>query len=397
MRKDKLSELFYFLPKSKFKAGDGLQKGKYPFYTSSEIQSKYLDKFQHESECLVFGTGGKANVHFTTSRFATSADCITISPKPKANIDARYVFQFFKGNMQVLENGFKGAGLKHISKAYLSDIQIPVLEEINDQKRIAHLLGKTEGLIARRKQHLQQLDDLLKSVFLEMFGPAASDFANWPVVEIKDLTAKQKGSMRTGPFGSNLLHSEFSSEGDVAVLGIDNAVQNCFAWGERRFISFDKYRELESYRISPEDVIITIMGTTGRSAVIPDNIPLAINTKHLAAITLNRKIANPVFLSYSIHSNPFIVNQFRNKNRGAIMSGLNLGIIKEVKLKRPPIDLQNQFAAIVEKVESIKSRYKQSLADLETLYGALSQKAFKGELDLSRVPLPDEDAVTCPH
>jgi len=390
MNRDKLINLFDFLPKSKIKAGDGQEKGKYPFYTSSENQTKYLDEFQYGPGCLVFGTGGKASVHFTTSRFATSADCITISPKPKTNIDAGYVFQFFKGNMQVLESGFKGAGLKHISKAYLSDIQIPHPEEIDDQKHIAHLLGKVEGLIAQRKQHLQQLDDLLKSVFLELFGPQVSEFADWPMVEIKELAAKQKGSMRTGPFGSNLLHSEFSSAGDVAVLGIDNAVQNLFVWGERRFISFKKYQELESYRIYPGDVIITIMGTIGRSAVIPEDIPLAINTKHLAAITLNKEIANPIFLSYSIHSNPFILNQFKNKNRGVIMNGLNLGIIKETKLKHPPVTLQNQFAAIVEKVESIKSCYKQNLTELETLYGALSQKAFKGELDLTRVPLPFE-------
>ncbi|MBN1929770.1 MAG: type I restriction endonuclease [Chlorobiaceae bacterium] len=58
----------------------------------------------------------------------------------------------------------------------------------------------------------------------------------------------------------------------------------------------------------------------------------------------------------------------------------------------PPLDLQNQFANIVEKVESIKSRYQQSLTDLETLYSALSQKAFKGELDLSSVLVPQDDA-----
>ncbi|MGE3535797.1 MAG: restriction endonuclease subunit S [Candidatus Tectimicrobiota bacterium] len=196
--------------------------------------------------------------------------------------------------------------------------------------------------------------------------------------------------MRTGPFGSNLLHSEFTIEGDVAVLGIDNAVQNRFAWGERRFITNEKYRELESYRIYPGDVIVTIMGTIGRSAVIPDDIPIAINTKHLAAITLNKKIANPLFVSYSIHSSPFILNQFKSKNRGAIMSGLNLGLIKETKLKRPPIELQDRFAAIHKKIDEVKARYQQSLADLENLYAALSQKAFKGELDLSRVPLPTE-------
>ena len=75
---------------------------------------------------------------------------------------------------------------------------------------------------------------------------------------------------------------------------------------------------------------------------------------------------------------------------GKTTSGLNTISSKNVKetiAVVPPLSLQNQFAAIAEKTEGIKSRYQQSLADLEALYGALSQKAFKGELDLSRVPL----------
>ena len=285
-----------------------------------------------------------------------------------------------------------GGSLLRASPSQVAKIEIP-FPPLDDQKRIAHLLGKVEGLISRRKQHLQQLEELLKSVFLEMFSPHSSGYEDWQLVEIKDLAAKHKGAMRTGPFGSNLLHGEFATEGDVAVLGIDNAVQNRFAWGERRFITNGKFAELQSYRIFPGDVIVTIMGTIGRSAVIPDDIPVAINTKHLAAITLNKEIANPLFISYSIHSSPFILNQFRSKNRGAIMSGLNLGLIKGTKLKRPPIELQNQFAAIHTKIDEIKSRYQQSLTDLESLYGALSQKAFKGELDLSRVVLPFESTM----
>ena len=72
------------------------------------------------------------------------------------------------------------------------------------------------------------------------------------------------------------------------------------------------------------------------------------------------------------------------------MSGLNLGLIKETKIKRAPIDLQNRFAEIHKSVDQLKSRYQQSFTDLEILYGALSQQAFKGELDLSRVPLPTQ-------
>jgi len=272
-----------------------------------------------------------------------------------------------------------GSTMKHVVKGDFERHKIP-LPSINDQIRIADILSRAESLIARRKESIRLLDEYVKSMFLEMFGPSAKDFKLWPIVEIKDLAAKHKGSMRTGPFGSNLLHSEFTETGDVAVLGIDNAVQNVFAWKVKRFISIKKYSELQSYRIFPEDVIITIMGTTGRSAVVPMDIPLAINTKHLAAITLDKEKANPYFLSYSIHSNPYIVNQLTRRNRGAIMNGLNLGLIKETKIHQPPIEFQNDFALIIKKIEAIKSRYKESLSELENLYGSLSQRAFRGEI-----------------
>lgn len=310
---------------------------------------------------------------------------------PKAPMDPSYLLHAVLSLKETIVRKGSGATVKGITQEELYDLEI-FFPPLDDQIRIAHLLGKVEGLIVQRKQHLQQLDDLIKSVFLEMFGPSCQGYDAWPLVEIRDLAANHKGAMRTGPFGSNLLHSEFTAEGDVAVLGIDNAVQNRFAWGERRFISNEKYQELENYRVSPGDVIVTIMGTIGRSAVVPDDVPLAVNTKHLAAITLNREVANPLFLSYSIHSSPFILNQFRSKNRGAIMSGLNLGLIKETKLKRPPIELQEKFAETHTRVDELKAMYQYSLTDLETLYSALSQQAFKGELDLSRVPLPDEQA-----
>ncbi|WP_432668656.1 restriction endonuclease subunit S [Pseudomonas umsongensis] len=298
-----------------------------------------------------------------------------------------YVNHYLKSpsGRKSLRNCVKGI---HLYPKDVARISVP-LPPLDDQIRIAHLLGEVEKLIEQRKLNLQQLNELLKSIFLEMFSPQAYGYASWPIVEIRELAEKQKGSMRTGPFGSNLLHSEFTTEGEVAVLGIDNAVQNHFGWGERRFITNEKYKELKNYRVYPGDVIVTIMGTIGRSAVVPEDIPLAINTKHLAAITLNRKIANPLFLSYSIHSSPFILNQFRSKNRGAIMSGLNLGIIKETKLKRPPIELQNKFAELHIRVDSLKTIYQQSLENLEALYSSLSHQAFKSELDLSRVPLPE--------
>lgn len=312
-----------------------------------------------------------------------------LRPKEKGMFYTPFLGAFLQSKFAYLRQTATGATIPHVNRKALESIVIPDIS-VDDQRRIADLLYRVKELIVRRKQQLQQLDDLLKSVFLDLFSPHSPGYDTWPLVEIKDLAANHKGSMRTGPFGSNLRHSEFSPEGDVAVLGIDNAVENRFTWGKPRFISKEKYKELKRYRIYPGDVIVTIMGTIGRSAVIPGDIPVAINTKHLAAITLNNNIADPLFISYSIHSSPFILNQFKSKGRGAIMSGLNLGIIKTTKLKKPPIDLQNEFSAVHKKVDRIKSRCEQSLTDLESLYASLSQKAFKGELDLSRIPLPIE-------
>jgi type I restriction enzyme S subunit len=230
-----------------------------------------------------------------------------------------------------------------------------------------------------RKTAIEKLDQLTQSVFLHIFFSEKSERQGLPVVQIEDIALKEKGSMRTGPFGSDLLHSEFVDNG-IAVLGIDNAVNNKFEWGERRYISKEKYKKLKRYTIYPGDVIVTIMGTTGRSAVIPQNIPLAINTKHLAAITLDKGIVNPYFISYSIHSDPFILNQIKLRDRGAIMSGLNLTIIKNLKIKLPPLNMQNKFASILQKIEKQQEAMKVSSKKMDENFNSILQRAFKGEL-----------------
>ena len=71
----------------------------------------------------------------------------------------------------------------------------------------------------------------------------------------------------------------------------------------------------------------------------------------------------------------------------AAQKNINLDILRNLRVPKPPIQLQNKFASIVEKVETMKAKYQVSLEELERLYGSLSQRAFKGELDLSGVNL----------
>ncbi|MEI6040185.1 MAG: restriction endonuclease subunit S [Candidatus Berkelbacteria bacterium] len=376
----KFSQILDFQQKSHIKAGDGLAEGACPFFTSSPILSKYYNTSQFDSNSLIFGTGGSASVHMCEKPFSVSTDCLVAQLKSSASqqFEIKFVYYYLSGNIWVLEKGFKGAGLKHISKGYINNIDIPELP-IEDQKRIVKLLDKAQEICQKRKKVIGLLDDYLKSVFLEMFG----DGKNFETIKLELLAKKLKGSMRSGPFGSDLRHSEFVDNG-IAVIGIDNAVKNKFEWAQRRYITTEKYQKLKRYTIFPRDVIITIMATIGRSAVIPDDIPVAINTKHLAAITLDQSKANPYFIAYSIHSDQRIKKQITSNSIGAIMPGLNLGIIKNLNIIQFPIELQNEFERFYKKIEVLKEKMLSQLEELETQFQVLVQESFKSNDSMSQ-------------
>lgn len=376
MKQAKLKDLFDYLPKSKIQAGDGLEEGMYLFYTSSENQTKYLNEYQHGPGCLVFGTGGKASVHFTTSHFSTSTDCISIKPKPEVKIDAGYVFQYFKGNMQVLEKGFKGAGLKHISKAYLSDIQIPYPEELDDQRRIAHLLGKVEGLIAQRKQHLQQLDELLKSVFLEMFGDPVRNERVWPTEPLGALATIERGRFSPRPRNDPKYYGgkyPFIQTGDISRSKgrLREYTQTLNELGTK-----------VSKEFSVDTIVIAIVGATiGETAIL--EIPTYAPDSVIGICPHSADRRDSIFIEYVLR---FWKPVLRARAPDAARANINIETLRPLQIIVPPE--QHKFSDFMQKIEVLEMAFKSSLADLEALYGALSQKVFKGELDLSRVPLP---------
>jgi len=379
MKQDKLKNLFNFLPKSKFKAGDGLDEGNFPFYTSSENQTKYLNEYQYAPGCLVFGTGGKASVHFTSTRFATSTDCITIKSKPEAKIEAEYVFQYFRGNMHVLEAGFKGAGLKHISKAYLSEIQIPCLDEFDDQRKTAHLLRKVEGLINKRKQHLLQLGNLLKSIFFEMFGDPVWNDKGWETAELSKLCETIIDCPHSTPVYSNEKTGYFCvRSGDI--------VDGYLDLSKTFHVERDVYEErIKRYTPQVGDIIYSREGgRLGNAARIIGDEEICLGQR-IMLFKINDK-NNADFIWALLES-----KAFKTKLQGLIGGGaaprVNIKDLKKMIIIQPPRDIQVQFSCITKRIDQIKSRYQENVMDLENLYGILSQKAFKGELDLSRVPL----------
>ncbi|RYZ88678.1 MAG: restriction endonuclease subunit S [Proteobacteria bacterium] len=299
----------------------------------------------------------------------------------RKGFDPRYVDRLIgSGPMILAYDGISFGSVPRRRRSTVEDfLNLPVVvpKRQQEQKRIAAILDKADEIRRKRKKALRLTDDFLRSVFLDMFGAPESN--GWTMTTVEGLALPEKGSMRTGPFGSQLLHSEFVDSG-IAVLGIDNAVTNQFAWAKPRFITEEKYAELERYTVRPGDVLITIMGTCGRCAVVPDDIPTSINTKHLCCITLDHNKCLPDFLHAYFLLHPIARRYLALHSKGAIMDGLNMGIIKGLPVPEAPMTLQREFSRLVNKRSATTTRLFTQSDEADDLFDSLQQRAFRGEL-----------------
>lgn len=259
----------------------------------------------------------------------------------------------------------------HLYPKDVADIPL-ALPDLSEQQNIAERLDQADHLRRTRRHALELTDAFLPAAFVELFGANGDRF---PPRTVKELASARSHAIRTGPFGSQLLHSEFTDSG-IAVLGIDNAVNNRFVWEQRRFITRGKYERLRRYTVFPGDVIITIMGTCGRCAIVPNNIPAAISTKHLCCITLDQAQCLPTYLHAAFLHQPFVRQQLRSATKGAIMEGLNMEIIKNLLIPLPPLSLQRKFAAVAERVVHLRAIQAESLRQAEHLFATLLHRAF---------------------
>ena len=259
------------------------------------------------------------------------------------------------------------------------------LPDRSEQQRIVAILDEAfEGIAtakANAEKNLQSAHELIGSGYQAI--SESLDRSHWPISSVAAIAAPRKGSMRTGPFGSQLLHSEFVEDG-VAVLGIDNAVANEFRWDRRRYITDEKYSDLSRYRVFPGDVLITIMGTCGRCAVVPEDIPLAINTKHLCCITLDLTKCLSEYLHAYFLNDSTAREYLSAQAKGAIMAGLNMGIISELPVRLPSLDQQRRIISSFSKLQVECERLIElqvcKLTALDELKKSLLHQAFSGRL-----------------
>jgi type I restriction enzyme S subunit len=368
----KFKDAFEFQKKSKIKAGDGLKldEGKYSFYTSSNRLTKSINEYLFKKESLIFGTGGLASIHYCDEKFAVSTDCFVTQPKNSDELFLKYIYYFLSGNIHILENGFKGAGLKHISKGYISDIKIP-LPPLDQQKKIAAILDAADAYRQKTKALITKYDALTQSLFLDMFGDPLRNPKGWEIVTIRDIITEAK-------YGTS---SKADENGIYSYLRMNNITyKGHMDYSNLKYINVPD-DQIHKYETKKGDILFN---RTNSKELVGKTGIIATDDKMILAgylIRLRMKEAyNPYFLWSHLNSKWAKIT-LKNMCKSIVgMANINAQELQNIKVVDPPMDLQNQFAERVQAIEAQKAQAQASLAQAEDLFNSLLQRAFKGEL-----------------
>lgn len=186
--------------------------------------------------------------------------------------------------------------------------------------------------------------------------------------------------------------SEEFCESGIPVIKIGTVNKGFF---DLKTLSYVKNQDekLDKFKISPNDLLISLTGTVGKddygnTCFVTNNFNEYYLNQRVARLIPYEKGLNYQFTHYLFKS-PAIKRKIIKANRGVRQANISNEDILSVEINYPSIDEQNKFAIIVDKVEIIKTSYKRSFLELKNLYSSISQRAFKGELDLSKVDISD--------
>lgn len=287
-------------------------------------------------------------------------------------VNRDYLYLMLSSNVfqSVLQQQMKGGIQKHLGHQTISRQEIP-LPPLEEQKRIAAILDKADGIRRKRQQAIDLADEFLRSVFLDMFGDPITNPKGWEVKNLGDcldfLTSGSRG------------WAKYYSEKGKKFIRIMNVGKNRLLLNDIAYVNPPETKEAERTRVKEGDVMLSITADLGRSAVVTKELEGGHINQHLALLRPNSNMMNSSYLSALLSSNAALI-QFTSANKAAVKAGLNFTDIREFKVLVPPIKLQSEYEQLSYQIATGLNRLKKSSEGKIDLFNSLSQKAFAGEL-----------------
>ena len=297
-------------------------------------------------------------LNFANERCCIGRGLAALSALP----NVEYGFLYYALKSKVAELNAKGTGstFKAINKRALSAISI-VLPPLAIQRRIAAKLDLLCDIVSKRKNQLSQLNQLVKSRFVEMFGDVHDSVAIGQACVVMN--------------GYAFKSAQYVSDG-IRVIRITNVQQGYMEDPNPEFYPREKEGEIQKYMLQENDLLISLTGNVGRVALLPKEfLPAGLNQR-VGCLRIRSGInLLKSYLYWALNNQTFECACIES-SRGVAQKNMSSEWLKQYLIPIPPLALQREFAAFVEKVDKLAAAVKRGFEAAERLYRQQMQEFF---------------------
>lgn len=286
--------------------------------------------------------------------------------------DVKYLYYYLMSKNQELLDRREGGGQPNISQTILKSLEIP-LPTLNEQKAIVAKLDRAQRLIDIDKEMLAKYDELIQSVFLEMFGDPVTNPKGWEETKLEDVIT---GTGQNGIFKKKKLYGEGSQ-----VIWIGDFIDMPYAKvnGLKRVKASEK--EIEKYKVNYGDILFCRSSLNkegiGKASIVPKiNGEEILFECHIIKLSVDLEKVVPEFLRV-LSDTKYFRNQIEKSAKTSTMTTISQKGVKDCSIIIPPINSQIEFKSLFERLLNEKSQIRDSIKKSEELFSALVQEAFR--------------------
>lgn len=325
-----------------------------------DILMSHINSPQHVGKCAMYTAGLPEMIH--------GMNLLRLVPDP-ARLNSSYALHQlrsteFRSQLRRFINQAVNQASVSVTNLKSLAFRLPPLDE---QRRIAAILDKTDELRDKRREALAHLDATVRSIFIDMFGSPernAKDFEQVPLESI--------GTWRSGGTPDRKNRAYFQGNLPWYTSG---ELEHKFLGQSVAQITEAALAHSSAKEIPVGSLLLGMYDTAALKSGI-STIPSSCN-QAIAYGVLDPSVAHTEYVYHCIQIGK---EHYRRLQRGVRQKNLNLSMVRGIRIPLPPLTHQIQFAARVAAVERLKEHHRTQLAHLDSLFASLQHRAFKGEL-----------------
>ena len=345
----------------KLDANASSENGQYPFFTCSKEPLR-IASYSYDCECVLVAGNGDLNVKYYDGKFDAYQRTYIIESADKRKLLVKYLYFFLDIYVEVLRTQSIGGVIKYIKLSNLTDALIP-LPSIKRQAEIIECLEKCNTLIDTRQREIALIEQTVKSRFIELFG----DY---------DLTHPQESWVTIKEIGTVVGGATPKTDHDEYWGGSHRWITPAELDADSGYI-YDSVRKLTKAGVESCSLQEMPVGTVFLSSRAPiGKMAIAGNTFYCNQGFKNiicKEDITPRYLYTVLLLN---VEYLNSLGRGATFKEISKGIVENIRIPVPAMELQKQFAAFVEQTDKSKLAVQKGLQELEILKKSLMQQYF---------------------